>query len=93
MQMLLSIVGYIAYIDFSIGSCRYSYLLCVFIYVLVTIIQPTLRKGLKSFNSPRNVDFESTKSDENQLFYAWRDKKMIRAYGNTPARAILTPAE
>ena len=93
MQMLLSIVGYIAYIDFSIGSCRYSYLLCVFIYVLVTIIQPTLRKGLKSFNSPRNVDFESTKSYENQLFYALREEKKIRAYINTPATAKLAMAE
>ena len=27
-------------------------------------------------------------SDEN-LFYAWRDKKMIRAYVNTPATAKL----
>ena len=33
------------------------------------------------------------KSDENQLFYAWKDKRVIRAYLNTAATAQLAVAE
>ena len=39
-----------------------------------------------------NKHFELFIYNEN-LFYAWRDKKIIRAYGNTPAMAKLALAE
>ena len=57
-----------------------------------TIITVLLRKTNNvMWHGKKHI--ESFISDEKQLFYAWRYRKIIRAYVNTPAAAKLAIAE